>query len=313
MTGAWRIAWTNHAWMIRAGRDMRRGDPGFDRMGGQNYPEAQMPMEGQSGGRGKGCYQSQRRDSAPACLSIEPRSFTCFVTSIVMSKLAKHIAIGCNLSWTIQIIRDSISRLPRPWSRPWRRVSSALDQQTEPRNSAHESPPVEILPGQQLLLAQTSPAPRTTVRETGQSFQKPGTFPSAKVMALIFDAPRSTDIPGSVELSPGGAVCFTEDTEIPLWNRSWLKEEKNFKFRTDFDVLDVRGGDVAGKVKLITKPGEILVRDPAGRIKVLRELDDLDLVAKYSFPKEEPGGRGEGGLDTGRAGHRGRWARSGRA
>ena len=282
----------------------RIGDSRFGELREQQFSDRQLPMEDgrSSSGREMGresVPQTGLRSTMP--LDEAPEFY-------MFRYVDRSVEVGRTYRYRLQLYLDdpNNSRYNKPSPETLEpavaeRVMSANSSSRATDFSA-ESPPVKILPGQQVLLAKANPAPQTVIRETGQSFQKPGAFPSAEVMALIFDATRSTSIPGTVQVSPGAAVCFNADAEIPLWSRSWLKKEKNFKFRTDFDVLDVRGGDEVDKIKVITKPGEMLVRDPQGRIKVIRELADQELVAEYTFAKEEPASRREGGLDGGRGG-----------
>ncbi len=286
----------------RQGSGIYRDDSGMDRM--DPYMDSQGPGEvSRYQGRGQGTEQAPDTGlKAGMPLDKAPEYY-------MFRYVDRNVEVGRTYRYRLQLVLDdpNNSRYNKPSPETLEpavaaRVIGSQSTNRETQFSA-ESAAVEILPGQQLLLAKTNPVPRTIIRERQQSFPRPGSYPTAEVMALIFDASRSTDIPGTAQVSPGAAVCFAADTEIPLWDRSWLKKEKDFEFRTDFEVLDIRGGEEAEKSKLITKPGEALVRDPAGRITVIRELNDEELIAKYTFPKEEPERR-EGGLDDGRGGGR---------
>ncbi len=174
------------------------------------------------------------------------------------------------------------------------RTQAAKESKERLTEFSEESAPVLIRRGQTIALAKATPAPTTLLRDTKQSFQRPLTYPTADIMALIFDAPRGTEIPGLATVTPGAAVSFESEVEVPIWNKNILRKEKH-EFHTDFDVLDIRGGDEAS-VKSITKPGQILVFDRSGQISVIDELETDDLIDKFTFAKEDMDNRREGGM-----------------
>ena len=56
-----------------------------------------------------------------------------------------------------------------------------------------------------------------------------------------------------------------------------FKTIEDFAFRSDATLLDIRGGrSLSSKNKDLTEPGELLLLDPAGRLVVRSEMDDME-------------------------------------
>ena len=168
------------------------------------------------------------------------------------------------------------------------------------------SRPVRVLTGQNLLMGQVEPVPKSVIRDSGLVYARPGAEVTAKVVALKFDAERALDIPSEETVRPGSTVGFKKELWVPIWGQGvMVKEPQDFKF--DSVVLDIRGGNKPSK-DVLAQPGEMLVWDESGRVRILSETDDPDEYARNVLKpaKRRRGREGDGEAEGRRGGEGGR-------
>lgn len=123
--------------------------------------------------------------------------------------------------------------------------------------------------------------------------------PTTTVLAMKWDdtadvkAMVTKELPG---ISRGGTVEFQGELWVLDPGTLQFKkvgEEKDYSLKTGYTVLDIRGGeDLPGRLtndknEKLKAPGEILVLDNAGNIRIKSELEEIDEFSLFNFTKPE--------------------------
>lgn len=118
----------------------------------------------------------------------------------------------------------------------------------------------------------------------------------AHVMALVWDKKKAMDVPGHVPAARGTVLNFNKNVEAIDPEKMALKKLENYSFKTDNVVLDIRGGLEVGGAPA---PGEILIMDEDGNLRIRSEMLDMPLFQLHDYPEAPKdaapitGGRGE--------------------
>jgi hypothetical protein len=109
--------------------------------------------------------------------------------------------------------------------------------------------------------------------------------PSATVLALMLDMNTGVEGAAEIEAAVRGSVGdFVQPAQVIEYNRAGgqLTTVEKFAFHTETTLLDMKGGDrLSDRNRDLTSPGEYLVLDPAGRLHVQTETDELDEYRKF--------------------------------
>jgi hypothetical protein len=129
--------------------------------------------------------------------------------------------------------------------------------------------------------------------------------PEGTLLPVVWDKRRGVDIPLLNNEVRRGSMLNQDDSGVHYGHPAstlikWINNGKDFdpvdendkredKFRTDFTVADIRGGeDLPGSSKeyRVRSPGEFALFDSTGRLIVHNELDDLDGFKRYDFREQ---------------------------
>ncbi len=119
----------------------------------------------------------------------------------------------------------------------------------------------------------------------------------AKLAPVVWDRKRAVDVPAERDVYRGTMLNFTQDAEVVHPISLIVKLLKDFEFKTDAMVVDLRGGDELpgdGDEKL-TAPGEIAVIDGNGKLIVRNELDDWEDFRRFTLVDEKEQSQSTGG------------------
>jgi hypothetical protein len=129
--------------------------------------------------------------------------------------------------------------------------------------------------------------------------------PKGTLLPVVWDKKRGVDIPLLNDEVRRGSMLNQGKKGVHYGHPSstlikWINNGEEFepvddndkpedKFRTDFTVADIRGGeDLPGSTKEypVRSPGEFALFDSTGRLIVRNELDDLDGFKRYDFREQ---------------------------
>ncbi|MCI0360768.1 MAG: hypothetical protein L0211_20005 [Planctomycetaceae bacterium] len=138
--------------------------------------------------------------------------------------------------------------------------------------------------------------------------------PSAKVLASVWDPVKVVDVPVEETAYRGSVLNFTKDSKVIHPVTHEVVDFKEYKFQTGGIVGDLDGGESIPKrnrsnsAEALKSPGELLVVDDQGRLRVRHETDDIEEFRRWLVPPEPkvqapadgaegygPGGYGSGG------------------
>ena len=126
--------------------------------------------------------------------------------------------------------------------------------------------------------------------------------PKGKVVAVVWDQRRATEVPAERDVLRGAFLDFTQDVDVLQPVTLQIKTLEKYSFGTDAFVADLRGGealmvDVDKDSKEETPlpvPGEYLVVDGSGRLIACHEVDDAEEYRRLLFIEDTPSGAGGG-------------------
>ncbi|MCA9232013.1 MAG: hypothetical protein KDA57_15300 [Planctomycetales bacterium] len=103
--------------------------------------------------------------------------------------------------------------------------------------------------------------------------------PEAELLIRALDAQYAAEIALQESFSRGSVINLHEKAKV-IWANNFRPDtDPEFDFRTGITLLDVSGGEKLGKD--LTVPSRAVLMDPAGRLFVQSELDDLEPVVEY--------------------------------
>lgn len=122
--------------------------------------------------------------------------------------------------------------------------------------------------------------------------------PKGKVVTLVWDERRATEVPAMREVLRGAFLDFEQDADVLQPLTLQIKRIENYSFNTDAFLADLRGGeslmvDVDKDSKEETPlpvPGEYLVVDRNGRLIACDEVDDAEEYRRLLFIEDTPKG-----------------------
>ncbi len=121
--------------------------------------------------------------------------------------------------------------------------------------------------------------------------------PKGKVVTVVWDRRRATEVPAEREVLRGAFLDFTDKADVLQPLTLQIKRIEEFEFDTEAFVADLRGGeslllDVDTTTKEETPlpvPGEFLVVDGDGRLIACSEVDDAEEYRRLLFIEDTPG------------------------
>jgi len=118
-----------------------------------------------------------------------------------------------------------------------------------------------------------------------------------KVVTVVWDRRRATEVPAEREVLRGAFLDFTDKADVLQPLTLQIKRIEDFNFATDAFVADLRGGEPllvdVGTSKEETPlpvPGEYLVVDGDGRLIVCNEVNDAEDYRRLLFIEDRPAG-----------------------
>jgi len=164
------------------------------------------------------------------------------------------------------------------------------------------SPPVLVPRRPELLLAGKVEEGRT-IRLTSTNEEIPVTGPKGQLVTVLWDNDAAVTKAAETEVERGTFLNFTHDTDVlhpQLMQILRLKEEK---FDPNALVLDMRGGERlpgGDRSNPLLVPGEMLMVDTMGNLRVQKEIDDTETYRKHMLIDDAPpADDGAGGLYPG--------------
>lgn len=139
------------------------------------------------------------------------------------------------------------------------------------------SPPVKILPPEEIMFAGVQPAHGT--KDTSIRVKLMSLDPEMGVPAMVEE-----------DLPRGSTLNLQKKVEVAdLIKKEFVEKEVNFA--TDALLVDIRGGrSFSARDKSLTEPGEGLFVTRNGKLVAHNEIDDLDLWEHYPLPDEKKEG-----------------------
>jgi hypothetical protein len=124
---------------------------------------------------------------------------------------------------------------------------------------------------------------------------------SVKVLTSVWDPVKVVDVPAVEEQAyRGSTLNFAKDAKVIHPVNHDVVEFKEYKFQTDAIIADLMGGEAIPKkdkgsstADALEAPGEILVFDAAGNLRVRNETDDIEDFRRVLVPEPDtkaPGG-----------------------
>ncbi len=123
--------------------------------------------------------------------------------------------------------------------------------------------------------------------------------PQAKVLVSVWDPVKVVDVPAEESAYLGSTLNFVKDAKVihPVYHD--VVDYKEYKFQTSGILADVMGGEPIPKknkgstAPALEVPGEILVFDAEGNLRVRNETDDIEEYRRALVPEPDktlPGG-----------------------
>jgi hypothetical protein len=121
----------------------------------------------------------------------------------------------------------------------------------------------------------------------------PNAQPSAKVLASVWDPAKVVDVPAEETAYRGSTLNFSKDTQVIHPVDHVPVDYKEYKFQTGGVVADLMGGESIPKKNRsstadpLTVPGELLVFDAQGKLRVRNEVEDVEEFRRHLVPEPE--------------------------
>jgi len=117
-----------------------------------------------------------------------------------------------------------------------------------------------------------------------------------KVVTVVWDQRRATEVPSEREVLRGAFLDFTDKADVLQPLTLQIKTIEDYSFDTEAFVADLRGGEsllldvdeTSKEEKLLPVPGEYLVVDGDGRLIVCSEVDDAEEYRRLLFIEDSP-------------------------
>ena len=118
----------------------------------------------------------------------------------------------------------------------------------------------------------------------------------AEALAVVFDPAKIADVPAqNNKVVRGSVLNFVEDTKVIHPVTKEIIDLAKYNVTTDALVADMMGGETIKTVSTgsttaihpLTEIGEMLVVDSQGNLHVQNEAQDVELLRRFSVPKEE--------------------------
>ncbi len=176
------------------------------------------------------------------------------------------------------------------------------------------SPPVTV-PSGRTVLAGSVDQPRPFLVGSTRKIEipRPGSEPSASIMAVVWDKDRVMDVPAKLKVQRGALVNAKVDTEAIDPSASNVRKLPAYPLKTGSLVLDIAGGESLGRSTKLKAPGQLLVLNQNGTIEYHDEMEDQPKYEQMDIPPEEDltvrqreSEEGEEVRGRGRRGRRGR-------
>ncbi len=142
--------------------------------------------------------------------------------------------------------------------------------------SAPSEPITVMASSSRVLAGAVKPAKEVTLRSDNQRVWL--SEPMGTVGTVIFDRARAVDAAAAQEVYRGSLVNFTKQIDVlhPVYRE--FVTLKDYEFRTNVLVLDIRGGESlptdSKDSKDLVAPGEFLLMDENGNLIVQNEFED---------------------------------------
>jgi hypothetical protein len=178
------------------------------------------------------------------------------------------------------------------------------------------SQPSEVitLPSLSLFFAGSVDQPGSQVPVEGKP-KVPNGQPSVKVLTSAWDPVKVADVPAEEQAYRGSILNFVKDAKVIHPVNHDVVDMKEYKFQTNALVADLMGGESIPKRDKgkssdpLTAPGELLVFDADGNLRVQNETDDIEAFRRLLVPEPKapatPGGAEGGYAPTGMPGEGG--------
>ncbi len=163
------------------------------------------------------------------------------------------------------------------------------------------SPPVLVPRRPEKLLAGEVEEGRT-IRLTSTNQEIPMTGPKGKLVSVLWDNDVAVNVAAETEVERGTFLNFTHDTDVLHPQLLRILRLKERKFDPNALVLDMQGGERLGgdRSDPLTAPGEMLVVDAMGNLRVQKEVEDKEAYRKHMLIDDTPSASdGLGGLEGG--------------
>jgi hypothetical protein len=160
---------------------------------------------------------------------------------------------------------------------------------------------VELPPKNRILATKVEAGgtSRVTSQATKQVVQMPTTEPRASAVAVVFDETKVADIPVEVEKVSRGTVFNLTAEKLKVIHpivKQVIELDKPYSAVTDAFVTDIMGGEripalpssAASADQQLTAPGELLVFDPQGNLRVQSEIESAEKVRQFTVRKADP-------------------------
>lgn len=120
--------------------------------------------------------------------------------------------------------------------------------------------------------------------------------PKGKVVTVVWDRRRATEVPAEREVLRGAFLDFTDKADVLQPLTLQIKRIEEFNFDTEAFLADLRGGEsllldvdkTTKEEKPLSVPAEYLVIDGDGRLMVRSEVDDAEEYRRLLFIEDTP-------------------------
>jgi hypothetical protein len=116
--------------------------------------------------------------------------------------------------------------------------------------------------------------------------------PSVKVLTSVWDPVKVADFPAEEVAYRGSVLNFSKDSKVIHPLNHDVVDFKEYKFQTGAIVGDLAGGDSIPKrnksnaADPLKAPGELVVIDEHGQLRVRHETDDIEEFRRWLVPPE---------------------------
>jgi len=117
--------------------------------------------------------------------------------------------------------------------------------------------------------------------------------PEVKVLTSVWDPVKAVDVPAEETAYRGSTLNFTKDTKVIHPINHDPVDYKEYKFQTGGVVADLMGGEPIPKKNRsstadpLTAPGELLIFDAQGNLRVRDEAEDIEEFRRQLVPEPD--------------------------